>query len=653
MASRADIARKHYEWYREIYNDTQTWRESRDRCKKAYFGDQWESDVADRVRARGQVDVVINIIRTLIRNRASTMIASKPQGKIYGVNKQDIKRGLVLQDFCDYLWYNSHGQLRAERVVMSQNREGVGYFLVHLDPKADYGRGELKITNEIWRHVWIPKYASEWDYSDAPYIIVTKLKEESQFYQENPGYRGKLGPEYFQQDDEIRWSGQKEHEEKTEIDLPEGMQDKKFIRELDTYERFYRDSRILYYVPTGTASILDDDYTLSDQENDLLKSGVVKELVSPIPRIKYTKTFGEKVLRPINGRNYDILPIEDYPIVPVVDEDTNNAMPLGEIDHTFGVQELINKFFSTIVLNAALSSNPRNIIDAARAGVTDMKEFSEDMSIPGVWKDLKIDPASGKFPIDTLKPEPLNPAFYPLFERLIQQVQFGMATFSSKLGDTSNSPDTYAATLQYGEWQQDNLRIPLNRLEMGIQRVYDILLQWAPYHYTFPKPYPYIDDFQAEKMKNINFDDLTDITKIRAKFRIRIGSTLPAQSVAYMNFYKELAQTHPQFLKYLVEYLPVKEKDELSKELDMIPQLQEALEAKTQEGNTMAGMLQNTLRQLSEMEVRDDAAKTKLKLDELISKQKIKLDEIASVQRMQGKQIAASNKAENKKKSDK
>lgn len=652
--ARVDIARKHYEWYQDIRDDTITWREQRDRCKKVYFGNQWDSAVADRIRDRGQIDVVINIIRTLLRNRVSTMIAQKPTGRIFGVHKADIRMAETLNDFMDWHWYNSAGQIRAERVTMSQQREGVGYFIVALDPKADYGRGELKIYDEIWRHVFIPKYAGkEWDLSDAPYIIVSKMLQEEQFYQKHPGYRGKLTPDYFQSDDEIRWSGQREHEEKDEIDLPEITDETNFIREIDTYERFYKDVRVLYNVPTGTVEVIDDDYTPNDNENDLIKQGVMRELTAPVPRIKYTKSFGEKIFR-----YSEILPIDHYPIIQVPDEDTGNAMPLGEIDETFGVQELLNKFFSIVVLNAALSSNFKLLIDAGKAGVTDLKKFKEDWAAPGAVMDLTSDPNTGKFPLEAVRPEALNPAFYPLFERLIGLLQFGTATFSSKLGDTSNAPDTYSATLQYGEWQQDNLRIPLSRLEMGIQRVFDIILQWAPKHYNYWKVFDVVKDNEVVGQDGINepkfntsgqiMEVMNDITKVRARFRIRMGSTMPAQSVAYMNLYEKLAGLNPLFMKYLVEYLPIKEKDKLVKELDLIPKLTEQIQQKDSELNTVAGMLQNSLRQMAEGEIKQDVEDASIKLDKIIAEQQIVLKEMKSEQKMR-KQSSDNLKKENKK----
>ena len=656
--SRRDKALKIYEWYQDIRSDTLDWREQRDRCKKAYFGNQWDSKVADRLRSRGQVDVVINGIRTLVRNRVATMIANKPTGKVYGVNKEDIKTAIALQDLCDYIWYNSQGQIRTERIVMSQHREGVGYFVIAPDHKADYGRGELKIYDEIWRHVWIPKTSGrEWDFSDAPYMILTKLIDKETFFRNYPNYKGKVDNDFFHDNDEIYWSGQREHEETDEFDIPEQSGEAMFVREFDTYERFYREVPVIYHIPTSTVDIKDDNYTPNDHENQLIKEGIIRFISAPVPRIKYTKTFGNKVLVPIDGKDHDILPIEHYPIVPVVDEDTGNAMPLGEIDLSFGVQELANKAFSTVVLNACLASNPRRFVDAAAAGITDFEAFKEELAAPGAILDMQKDKRTGEFPIQWDKVDGLNPAFYPVFERLLQQLQFNMATFSSKLGDSANAPDTYSATLQYGEWQQDNLRIPLSRLEMGIQRVFDILLQWSPEYYTFPKIFDVAGVAEEPRMQYVNQPSyegedlmvLNDISKVKAKFRIRMGSTMPAQSMAYLNLYKELAQTNPIFFKHMVEYLPVKEKEELVKELDLLPKLQEQIQNQQKELQKLTGLTENLLRQQAQGEIQKDVYKTSVDMEKIFNEFQLKLDTILEEQKLEKKKIKSKGSSKNEK----
>ena len=651
--AKADIAKKHYEWYEKSRDDTRDWREDRDRCDMAYFGNQWEPEVSDSLRAKGQVDVVMNIQRTLIRNRVSSMIANKPKGEILGVKKGDLVEAAHLNDFLDWHWYNSYGQLVAERVVMGQQRKGVHYFLVALDPKADYGRGELKIYDANYRNVFVPKATRQWDFSDSPYVQVSKLLTLEDFVMKNPGYKNKELAGYLQGDDEIRWTGKKEHRKRDELDLPQGMVDVDFIREIDTYERFFKEMRVIYYVPTQTVNVIDDNYTLNDNENRLLKDGLIQELRAPVPRIRYTKTYGDKIFK-----YSEVLPIEDYPVVPVPDEDTGNSMSLGEIDQTWGVQELANKAWSLVILNAALNSNFKMLIDAGRADITDIDSIKKQWAAPGAVINMKIDPVTGKFPVEIVRPEPLNQAFYGIFERLASHIQFGMATFNDKLGDSSSAPNTFSATLQYGEWQKENLRIPLSRFELGLQRVFDIILQWAPKHYTFYRMFDIMSDTGKTETKSINepqFDPvkkaitvINDIRNVRARFRIRTGSTLPTQSVAFLNIYERLAAINPVFLKHLVEYLPVKEKEELIKELDAVAQLTEQNQKLQQDLNTISGMLQNALRQQAESEIRQDVREASLELEKILADQRIITKEMKSDQKLAKKELSSQQKEKKK-----
>jgi hypothetical protein len=194
---------------------------------------------------------------------------------------------------------------------------------------------------------------------------------------------------------------------------------------------------------------------------------------------------------------------------------------------------------------------------------------------------------------------------------------------------------------------------------MGLQRVFDIILQWSPKHYTFHKMFDIVKDNEVVGQNAINeprmnpqgeMEILNNIEKIRAKFRIRMGSTMPSQTVAFMNLYKELAAVNPLFMKYLVEYLPVKEKDQLVKELDLVQQLSGQLEQKNQELNTISGMLQNALRQQAEGEIRKDVEQTAIQLDKIIAEQQIVLKEMKSEQKIQKQELSKQiSKKESKK----
>ena len=88
-----------------------------------------------------------------------------------------------------------------------------------------------------------------------------------------------------------------------------------------------------------------------------------------------------------------------------------------------------------------------------------------------------------------------------------------------------------------------------------------------------------------------------DIRSLRARYRVRIGSTAPSQSVAYMNLYQQLSQNHPVFLKQFVQYLdiPPDEKNELIQSVDLVAQQGSTIQQQEQ----LIKMLQNTIKNIS------------------------------------------------------
>ena len=636
MSKRSEELYRYYVNYRD---DSQDWRQNRDKHKKVYLGNQWESGVSKILKRRGQIDVVVNILRPLIRNRVSQLVAQKPSGQVYGVGKFDQTIAAVLQEFLDYIYYISDGQRVFRKVAMGQQREGVGYIVVAPDYKADFGRGELKFYHEPYRHVFFDKAAGRFgDLSDAPRIMVTHLMDKEQFLAAHPEHKN-LSPEYFHINDEIYWTGKREHEESDEVDFPESQIDNpEYVREIDTYTRFWKEVPIIYHVDTGKVDVQDVNYTPTNEENQLMQEGIIKFVTAPIPRVKVEKTYGEKIYVASEE-----LPISGYPVIRVVDEDTENALPLGEIDFNFGIQELENKLFSIIVHNAAMSSNYKLMIDFEKGNIRDKEKFLDEFAAPGSAVDVRID-QNGNFPVKEFIPKPLNAAYFPLFQSIIGLLERGTTTFSANLGNTAGSPDTFSATLQYGEWQNQNLIIPRDEMELGIQKAYDILLEWIPSFYDDYKVFDVMRDEEpgTQFINKPQFNEeaqvietLHDITKLKSRFRIRMGSMKPANSVAYMMVFKELAASNPIFLKQLIDYLPVRDKMELKKQIDQVAQLSKVAEDQQNQLKMQSGMIEQLLKEQAELEAKDKVEEEIRKLEDARHKLKMAEDEAKHQKKMQ------------------
>ena len=393
-----------WEFYQRYRTESLEWRETRDRTEKFRAGAQWSSKTGQDMEDREQVDIVINKIRPLIDMRCSLMAANKPTGHVFGVHKEDSGNASKLNEFVDWHWYNSDGQIKLLRAIKGQQTTGLHWLFLHSDPTKDFGRGELMITDLSYRNVFHDVGVSEWDFSDAPRIIVTKLTMAEDFYLMNP--RVKRDEGLLVVDDEIRWEAARQHKQKVEIGVPSNHGShsggtREWVRELEVYEKTIQNIPVLLQKNTGIpVRVLDEGEEIHPDEKVLLKKNITPEDLQklgldpsidpdlirleekeiPIKRIKRRKSVSGVFSIPMDGtgKTEEIMPISSYPLKPLIGDDTRNGMPLGEVDQHAGTQELINSFISLTILNAALGSNLRYIVDPTALADSKMKNGEWD-----------------------------------------------------------------------------------------------------------------------------------------------------------------------------------------------------------------------------------------------------------------------------------
>jgi hypothetical protein len=140
--------------------------------------------------------------------------------------------------------------------------------------------------------------------------------------------------------------------------------------------------------------------------------------------------------------------------------------------------------------------------------------------------------------------------------------------------------------------------------------MFELILQWSTQFYNF-RSFPVIrGEVPEENFVNAPIplpdpiaggQSTHDIRSLKAKYRIKMGSTAPSQTVAYMNLYNQLSQQYPVFLKYFVQYLdiPGDEKRELIQAVDVVGRQEATIEEQQQ----AIEVLQKMIRQLSAKEV--------------------------------------------------
>jgi hypothetical protein len=189
-------------------------------------------------------------------------------------------------------------------------------------------------------------------------------------------------------------------------------------------------------------------------------------------------------------------------------------------------------------------------------------------------------------------------------------MEFQLSTYSMRTGDPRGAPETFAATQQLGAWSSEILRIPLNRLEIAIERSFNNMLEWQNSFYTWHKVFQLVGADQKPIIREINapyfnevtqaWETLNDLGSIKANYRIKLGSTMPAQSIYELQVLQQLSQQQPALIGEVLKRLPglrESERQEIMQTIDTTIQLQQANEG---QGQTIK-VLQNQISRLQEM----------------------------------------------------
>jgi len=657
MAGPSKVALDMWERYQDLRDISIAYRQERDKMRKMAAGFQTHRQKKDEIDSRGEVDIHINKIRQVLRMRVALQVANKPVGKILGFHEEDEGMATLINEFIDYIWYNSDGQIQLARAVNDQHEVGIGWMGIFPDNIADYGRGELKYKFIPYNEIYMDPAASNWDYSDTSMIIHSKLVKPEDFYAMNPTI--KKNDQFLRENDEIYWDATNDQGNIAEYGTPQLTsitgERRDFIRVLDSYEKIIRKIPVIIQPATGQVMrVLDEGEEPSESEKIFLKKGAItpedilqfarteeeaqallqqdpeffrfeiKEV--PIPRIKFTKTLsGVKQI----GRS-TILPISDYPLKPIIGQDLKNGYPIGEVDNLVAPQELLNTSLRLTFLNAALGSNTRFIADTEKMTDETLEELKNTAAIPGSVIDMKRD-INGLFPLEVLRPEPLNQAWFTMQQYLEGQIMSEVQQLQLRTGDASAAPHTFNATMALGQWATDLLRVPLTYMESALTSLNNVLLEWIPKFYDSEKMFHIVGPHGDPSVRFFNpveftdtldaFNSLKTTTSVKASYRIRAGSTMPSQDVAELDLMMQLSQLNPALIGEVIKRMPGlsdADKRRISETLDAVAQLQQQLQQSQEQNAGLQQQLQHVTEQAQSLQRRQEVDKASNKFKDII-----------------------------------
>ena len=320
-----------------------------------------------------------------------------------------------------------------------------------------------------------------------------------------------------------------------------------------------------------------------------------------------------------------ILPLDRYPLIPIMNVHTRTPYPVSDVRMIKGLQEYINKTRSLIIAHATTSTNTKILVPE---GSVDMKEFEEKWAQPGVA--IPYDPTDGApMPV---QPVPLPNELYQNELTAKNDIDHSLGLYEMMMGNAQAAPQTYKATISIDEFGQRKIKSKLADIEASLTRLGQVAIPLMQQLYTGRKVFRIVQPNNSISEYVINkklVDDKTgeikvinDITVGKYDVIVVAGSTLPSNRYAELEFYMDAYQ------KGLIDRQEVLKKTEVfdiegvMERTDTIAQLQQQLKQAVEENKKLKGDMQTRDREAVNLRKKVEVEKFKGDLDQVSNKAK-------------------------------
>ena len=309
-----------------------------------------------------------------------------------------------------------------------------------------------------------------------------------------------------------------------------------------------------------------------------------------------------------------LLPIEDYPIIPITYNHTGTPYSVGAVTPMIGKQREINKAHQIMLHNANLASNLRWLYTE---GSVDEEEWEKYSSSPGAMLKYRQG-----FEVPTaIQPAPINNAFYNVTQQGKQDIEYISGIASSMQGVGQDSHETYRGMLAMDEYGTRRVRQWVNNcVEPALEHMGKIFRDIAQYTYTAQKVFrivqPEAGASEAEvKEVSINIPIYNDFGKVinrwndfqSAKYDVRIvaGSTQPVNRWALLDEYFKWYQAGLIDDVAMIEQTDIKNKKALLERKSVYSQMQQQIASYEEQIKDSEGTIETLERQLVQAGIKD------------------------------------------------
>jgi len=295
------------------------------------------------------------------------------------------------------------------------------------------------------------------------------------------------------------------------------------------------------------------------------------------------------------------LPIEEYPIVPIMNGWNRNPYPISDVRLVKGLQEYINKIRSLIIAHASTSTNTKLLIPR---GAINRKQLEEDWGRAGTAV-IEFDPELGT-PI-VAGPVPLPNELYKNEADAKADIERILGIYAMMQGDMSGAPQTFKGTVALDEYGQRRIKSKRDDIEEGINQLAKVVVGLIQYVYTDEKVFRLMQPNNMPKEVTLNspvYDDIgnymgkvNDITIGKYDVIVLSGSTLPSNRWARFEYYMQLFQSGLIDQTEVLKQTDVADMEGVLERAGQMQQLQSQVQAQQDEIKKLKGDLQTAQRE--------------------------------------------------------
>ena len=648
--SKKDIVDETLDLFDKYSSKRDNWAQQAKEDKEFRLGKQWTSEQRDTLKARGQAPIVINRIHPAVESAKAMLTANRPSFRCAPREDSDNKVAQVMSALLTYMYDISYGSTVIRQAVNSRHR--------FYDDAENIIVSKL-FTKDQAKKLW-PMYTKAIDNAadDSGSRIdfnAPSTKREDDGEVTFPEDVGRMNNQ-----DYIRGYERYYMVDVTEYRTFEQFSRKEELLDEEAYKQYGKRPAwiIQENIITDSESAVKLYEQLQMQRQQMMAQKVEEFLYAgfdetesltlaedEVPKIQYEEVTFEELIRErqidivkisskkvkqsvVVGNKHlysRVLPLEKYPIIPIMNVHTRTPYPMSDVRMVKGLQEYINKTRSLIIAHATTSTNTKILVPE---GSVDMKNFEEKWAQPGVA--IPYDPTDGApMPV---QPTPLPNELYQNELTAKNDIDHALGVYEMMQGNSSAAPQTYKATIALDEFGQRKMKSKLADIEAALVRVGQVAIPLQQQLYTSEKtfrvvqPNNSINDYVINKQlvddKSGELKIINDMTLGRYDVIVVSGSTLPSNRYAELEFYMDAYQKGIIDRQEVLKKTEVFDKEGVLQRTDEIAKLEQALKQQQEENKQLKGDLQTRDREAVNLRKKVEVEKFKGGLDQIGSKAK-------------------------------